>query len=143
MTVISCRETLFSTMILNPNFKNFLDVNEKDLRRLQLRSLFSSTKIARKHGTIQECLSIVSYLTRVTQSCEDVGLQIRASVEYETASVLWDQNERESSIQMLRELEPRVNDSSSEFPLNKSTLLAKLVSFPADSQRVRCYSTWA
>lgn len=94
---------------------------------METRALLSSTQMSRRHGALQNALAGATYLNRMIQPCKDLGLDIQAAVQLETAGVLWDEGEMATSIKMLQDLLPTVDTGKHAIRVGKSELLAKLV----------------
>ena len=83
--------------------------------------------MSRHHGALQNALATATYLTQLTKSCEEAGLNITAAVQLESANVLWAQGEMTASIRMLQELQQNYDTKSQYIHVGKPELLAKLV----------------
>ncbi|KAI4258557.1 MAG: hypothetical protein LQ352_001192 [Teloschistes flavicans] len=124
--IISCRETMFSTLSKCENLRALTKISLRDARTMESRALLSSTQMSRRHGALQNALAGATYLNRMIQPCNDLGLDIQAAVQLETAGVLWDQGEMATSIKMLQDLLPTIDTGKHEIRVGKSELLAKL-----------------
>ena len=126
--IISCRETLFSSLSKKPKLQNLLKTSLRDARFLESRQLLASSHMSRAHGAIQNALSTVTYLTELVKPCKEVGVDVSAVVRLASANVLWDQGEMTASIRILQDLQ-QVSDSHVQLTdVSKPELLAKLVS---------------
>lgn len=126
-SIISCRETLFSSLSKSRTLQNFLKTSQRDARALESRTLLASSRMSRRHGALQNALGTAMYLTQLIKPCEDVGVNITAAVQLESANVLWAQGEMTASIRMLQELRQNFDSKSQLIHVGKSELLAKLV----------------
>ncbi|KAL9584487.1 MAG: hypothetical protein Q9203_004640 [Teloschistes exilis] len=124
--IVSCRETLFSTLSKCENLRALTRVSLRDARTMETRALLSSTQMSRRHGALQNALAGATYLNRMIQPCKDLGLDIQAAVQLETAGVLWEEGEMATSIKMLQDLLPTVDIGKHAIRVGKSELLAKL-----------------
>ena len=94
---------------------------------MEVRALLSSSQISRRHGALQNALAATMYLNRLVQPCKDLGIDISAAVQLESASVLWDQGEMAASINMLQDLKAYIDPRKQAIHVGKPELLAKLV----------------
>lgn len=126
--IISCRETLFSSLSKKPKLQDLLRTSQRDARSLESHLLLASSNMSRAHGAIQEALSTVTYLTELVKPCKEVGVDISAVVRLASANVLWDQGEMTASIRMLQDLQAPFVSNDQIIEVSKPELLAKLVS---------------
>lgn len=94
---------------------------------MEVEALVQSSTLGRRHGALQESLASVSYLNEIVQQCKSVGLDVEATASFETANVLWDQGEAETSIRMRQHLAETVEFDSQKIDISQPVLLAKLV----------------
>lgn len=94
---------------------------------MEARALLSSSQMSRRHGALQNALAVTTYLNRLVQPCKDLGVDISAAVQLESAGVLWDQGEMAASINMLQDLKANINPGKHAIRVGKPELLAKLV----------------
>lgn len=126
-SIISCRETLFSSLSKSRALQSFLKTTQRDARALESHALLASSRMSRRHGALQNALGTAMYLTQLIKPCEDAGINITAAVQLESANVLWAQGEMTASIRMLQELLQNFDSKSQLIHVGKSELLAKLV----------------
>ena len=126
--IISCRETLFSSLSKKPKLQNLLKTSQRDARSLESYILLASSHMSRAHGAIQNALSTVTYLTELVKPCKEVGVDISAGVRLASANVLWDHGEMAASIRMLQDLQGLPDSNTQLVEVSKPELLAKLVS---------------
>ncbi|KAL8703539.1 MAG: hypothetical protein Q9201_003296 [Fulgogasparrea decipioides] len=124
--IVSCRETLFSTLSKSSNLRELTRVSLRNARIMESRALLSSTQMSRRHGALQNALAGATYLNRMMQPCKDLGLDISAAVRFESAGVLWDQGEMATSIKMLQDLASSIDTGKHAIHVGKPELLAKL-----------------
>ncbi|TID18730.1 hypothetical protein E2P81_ATG05712 [Venturia nashicola] len=103
-TVLSSRETLFSTVCNNASLREAMKLSLKDARSIEVEALLSSCHMSRKHNSLQGSLATATYLSELSEMCSRVGLDIQAAAQNEVADALWDQGEYSTSIRMLRRL---------------------------------------
>ena len=126
--IVSCRETLFSSLSKKPKLQDLLKISQRDARSLESHILLASSHMSRTHGAIQNALSTVTYLTELVKPCKEVGVDISAVVRLASANVLWDQGEMTASIGMLQDLQGLQEPHTQLIEVSKPGLLAKLVS---------------
>ncbi len=126
--ILSCRETVFSSLSKKPKLQDLLKTSPRDARSLESHILLASSHMSRTHGAIQNALSTVTYLTELVKPCEDVGVNISAIVRLASANVLWDQGEMTASIRMLKDLQGLLDSQTQLIEVSKPELLARLVS---------------
>ncbi|KAL8813405.1 MAG: hypothetical protein Q9200_000303 [Gallowayella weberi] len=124
--IVSCRETLFSTLSKSSNLQELTRVSARDARSMETRALLSSSQMSRRHGALQNALAAATYLNRLTEPCKELGVDIRAAVQFESAGVLWDQGEMAASIKMLQDLNSTIDTGEHAIHVGKPGLLAKL-----------------
>lgn len=124
--IISCRETLFSSLSKKPKLQDLLKTSQRDARSLESHLLLESSHMSRAHGAIQNALSTVTYLTELVTPCKEVGVDIGAVVRLASANVLWDQGEMTASIRILQDLQVSLESRGQLIEVSKPELLAKL-----------------
>ena len=126
-SITSCRETLLSSLSKNKRLQEFLKTSQRESRALEINALLASSKMNRHHGALQNSLATATYLNQLIVPCGEVGLNITAAVQFESANVLWDQGELTASIRMLQDLRNKFNADSQLVHVGKPELLARLV----------------
>lgn len=126
--IISCRETLFSSLSKKPKLQDLLKTSLRDARSLESHILLASSHMSRAHGAIQNALSTVTYLTELVDPCKELGIDISPVLRLASADVLWDQGEMTASIRMLQDLQGLTDSHNQLVEVSKPELLAKLVS---------------
>ena len=91
--------------------------------------MLASSRMSRAHAAFQNALTAVTYLTGLTQLCEEAGVIVAAAIQFESAQVLWEQGEMSTSIRMLQELQSNINPKAQSIHVGRPEILAKLVSF--------------
>lgn len=127
-SVLSSRETLFSTLSNNTTLREAMHLGLKDVRNIEVEALLSSCNISRKHSSLQDSLATATYLSDLAPICSQIGLDIEVAAQNEVADALWDQGEHSTSIRMLRRLTEMPRSKKESDQSHRSRLLAKLVS---------------
>ena len=125
--IISCRESMFSSLCRNTRLQGILKVSYHDARFLECQVVLASSRMSRAHAAFQNALTAVTYLTGLTQQCNDAGVNVAAAVQFESAQVLWEQGEMSTSIRMLQELQPNIKPNTQSLHVGRPEILAKLV----------------
>lgn len=126
-TILSCRQTLFSTVSKSNNLQRLLGTSQRDARRIECRALVASTRLSRHHGALQNALAAAMYLGQIAKPCLEEGVNIDAVTRLEGSDVLWDQDEMSASIRMLQDIVQGVDLRSQDMQVGRPELLAKLV----------------
>ena len=133
-TIVSCRETTFSTLSKNKGLQELLNVSERDARKTECENLLLSSSLGRQHAALQNSLSSATYLTQLISRCQAVGLTVDAAIRMEASNILWDLGETAASVRMLEDLVVQENKdnkhswlSTQDIRVGKSEVLAKLV----------------
>jgi len=126
-TILSCRQTLFSTVAKSNNLQRLLRTSQRDARRIECRALVASTRLSRHHGALQIALAAAMYLGQIAKPCLEEGVNIDAIARLEGSDVLWDQEEMSASIRMLQDIVQGVDLRSQDMQIGRPELLAKLV----------------
>ncbi|KAL8895737.1 MAG: hypothetical protein Q9192_003466 [Flavoplaca navasiana] len=124
--IISCRETLFSTLSKSGSLREMARISLRDARSMEARALLSSSQMSRRHGALQNALAAATYLNQLAQPCAELGMDISAAVQLESAGVLWDQGEMAASIKLLQDLNSTIDTGKHTIHVGKPELLAKL-----------------
>ncbi|KAL6721631.1 Serine/threonine-protein kinase tel1 [Lecanora helva] len=124
--ILSCRETALSMLSKNTKLQAMLKTSQRDARSAESQLLLASSQMSRLHGALQNALSTAMYLTQLVQPCSEVGVDISAAVQFETAHVLWGQGEMAASIKMLQDLVNHLGSHTQLAKVGKSELLATL-----------------
>lgn len=95
---------------------------------MEARALLSSSQMSRRHGALQNALAAATYLNQLARPCVELGMDISAAVQLESAGVLWDQGEMAASIKLLQDLNSTIDTGKHAIHVGKPELLAKLVS---------------
>ncbi|MCJ1401031.1 Serine/threonine-protein kinase tel1 [Xylographa trunciseda] len=125
-TIISCRQTLFSTMSKSDQLRDLTKISQRDARKVECRSLLASTALSRHHGALQSALSTATYMSQMVPACVEQGIAVDAAIRLEGTNVLWDQQEMSASIRMLQDVVFGSDLQSQDIYVGKPELLAKL-----------------
>ena len=125
---MSCRETIFSLLSKNVALQAFTKVSPREARSVEVQALLRSSEMSRRHGALQNSLTTATYLNRLVKPCEDIGINISPTVQFESARVLWDQGEMAASIKMLQDLRSNLGPKTQSGHIGRPELLATLVS---------------
>ena len=107
--------------------QDLLKITQRDARSAESHLLLASSQMSRLHGALQNALSTTTYLTQLVAPCEEVGVDISAAVQFESAHILWGQGEMAASIKMLEDLNGILSARRQLNQVGKSELLATLV----------------
>ena len=113
-----CKET---------KLQDVMKVSQRDARAAESQWLLASSQMSRLHGALQNALSTATYLTHLVPLCGDIGLNISAAVQFESAHVLWGQGEMIASIKILQDFSSNLDSEAQLVKVGKSEVLATLV----------------
>lgn len=130
--LMSHRETLFSIVSRNTDLRQSLNLTIRDSRTIEVKAVVEQSKFARKNGLIQQSLSAATYLSELVPACAEVGVHIDAVAQFEAASILWEQHDISSSVQMLQALKDRSDLADQAVKIGSAGLLAQLVRTSCD-----------
>ena len=125
--ILSCRETALSTLGKKTKLQDLLKITQRDARSAESHLLLASSQISRFHGALQNALSTATYLNQLVTPCAEVGVNVSAAVQFESAHVLWGQGEMTASIKILQDLNSRLSSHGHLIKVGRSELLATLV----------------
>ena len=117
-------------MSKNSTLQQVISITPKDARKLHVETLLQSCKVAQKQGASRQSLAAATYLSDLVPICAKAGIQVEAAVQEVVADILWAQGERGTSIRMLQQLSIQKQAGGERGSVQKSTILAKLVSTP-------------
>lgn len=126
--ILSIRESVVGLVCDNEGIRDLLGVDLPSARLLDVRTNLQSSAIFRAHGSLQESLNNVTYLSNILGACEILGLEVTAAVKQEMAQVLWDSDELIPSIRILQSVESSKTLDKQTLPVNRAGVLATLVS---------------
>lgn len=124
---MAMRQATFSSFAKRNHLRQVAQVDMKTARFLEAKALVDSCKMARSHKVLQHSLSAATQLSKVVESCKQVGLDIDAVATLQVANVLWDQGQGIPPIRMLQALQMDGALSQQSIVVGKAKLLAKLV----------------
>jgi ataxia telangiectasia mutated family protein len=87
-----------------------------------------SLEISRNHGVSQASLKSAVTLSKLTEPCAELGMNIEGAASFDLANVLWDQGEMTASIRMLQHLKGQGDLHKQAIPISRAELLVTLVS---------------
>lgn len=119
---------MFGVLRRNHALQADLNLSLKDCLLAEVESVLMALNIANETTKWPGSLTAAVYLSNLVTLCDSVGLSIDARAKLELATVLWDRNETETSIRILRELASRTDLDQQSIPVGKAGLLAQLVS---------------
>ncbi|KAL9126224.1 MAG: hypothetical protein Q9217_004696 [Psora testacea] len=128
--IVSCRETVFSSISKRSALQDLLKLSLRDARTLECRVLLMSSEISRSHGALQNALATTTYLNQLVESCKVVGVDVTAAAQFESAHVLSSHGEMTATVRLLRELNNNLlmdTMGPQAIIVGKAELLAKLV----------------
>lgn len=96
------------------------------LRQSQIQSMIMAGEIYRYHQATQESLNSATALTDLISPCRELGIQVDAAINIESANSLWDQGEMEASIRLLQRVERDTSLNKQSIPISRSDLLAQI-----------------
>ncbi len=134
--IVSCRETIFSSLSKKPRLQEMLKTPQRDALALETHVLLASSQMSRDHGALQNALTTATYLNQLVEPCRKIGLDIAAAVQFESSRVLWSQGEMTASIRMLQDLRGTRTKERQLDQVGKPELLAKLVSLDTPCQNL-------
>ena len=126
-TILSCRQTLFSTFSKSGQLRDLARISQRDARQVECHSLLASTALSRHHGALQSALSTATYMSQIVPACVEQSVVVDAAISLEGTNVLWDQQEMSASIRMLQDIVHNSDLKSQDIHVGKPALLAKLV----------------
>lgn len=127
-TILSNRETALSSLRKRPLLRDTVRISLNEALTFEVETLLRSVSMSRDHGALQSALTTATYLNQLIKPCQDLGVDINAAVQFESAQVLWGQGELTASIKILQDLQCDKHFESDMMYIGKATLLAKLVS---------------
>ncbi|MCJ1418869.1 Serine/threonine-protein kinase tel1 [Xylographa parallela] len=125
-TILSCRQTLFSTFSKSDQLRDLARISQRDARQVECHSLLASTALSRHHGALQSALSTATYMSQIVPACVEQSVVVDAAISLEGTNVLWDQQEMSASIRMLQDIVHNSDLKSQDIHVGKPALLAKL-----------------
>lgn len=122
-SLLSCRETTFSLMSRHTTLRGGLSTAQAMQTGISCKLI--SSGIYRYHRATQECLHLWSE-PGLVERCEQLGLNIDATVQFELARTMWDDGEVKSSIRLLQSLDSQPLLKKQSIPVSRSELLSKI-----------------
>lgn len=135
--ILSWHEALFSSIRKNEYLQTSASLSPRDAQLLEVKVIRQSLDITRSHGVSQASLKSAISLSKLSDPCAALGMNIEGASKFDLANVLWDQGEMTASIRMLQHLKGQGDLHKQAIPLSRPELLVTLVSFCA--VRSLCY----
>lgn len=126
--ILVAREACFSSIKRQDYLMDAMSLSQQECRILEMKCVRHSLKLARSHTALQPALNRAVYLSRLVDGGASSGLALDDAFSHDFAGVLWDQGNIEESIQMLKQVNDSADADKQAIVLNKSILLADLVS---------------
>lgn len=126
--ILSWHEALFSSIRKNDYLQSSASLSPRDSQLLEVKVIRQSLEITRSHGVSQASLKSAISLSKLTEPCAALGLNIEGASKFDLANVLWDQGEMSASIRMLQHLKGQGDLHKQAIPLSRPELLVTLVS---------------
>ncbi|KAL2821528.1 hypothetical protein BJX63DRAFT_378450 [Aspergillus granulosus] len=124
--ILNAHETLFSSIKQKDYLKSSLNLSDYDAQLLEVKVIRQSLDIARNHGIAQASLKSAVYLSKLSDQCISIGLNVEGVAKFDLANVLWDQGEMAPSIQILQQLRDRNDLHKQAIPISRAELLVTL-----------------
>lgn len=125
--MIEGREIAFSTIVNRDYLRKAMNTTVREARLLEVNVFREILKASSRHRALQKALNTATYLSRLTESCDQVGLNIRGAVQFDLAQVLWEQGEMAASIRILKQVEAMPDLHKQAVSVGRPELLATLV----------------
>ncbi|KAL4957717.1 hypothetical protein BDW69DRAFT_180363 [Aspergillus filifer] len=124
--ILSSHETLFSSIKQKDNLKSAFNLTDQDAQLLEVKVIRQSLHIARNHGIPQASLKSAVYLSKLSDQCASLDLNVEGVTKFDLANVLWDQGEMAPSIQILQQLKDRNDLHKQAIPISRAEILVTL-----------------
>lgn len=105
-----------------------MGISDCDAQLLEAKVVQQSLDITRSHEIPQASLKSAICLSKLTDVCSSLGINIEGSAKFDLANVLWDQGEMTTSIGMLHQLKDENDLHKQAIPISRAELLVTLVS---------------
>ncbi|KAL4941065.1 hypothetical protein BDV06DRAFT_195262 [Aspergillus oleicola] len=138
--ILNSHETLFSSIKRKEYLKSAFTLTDEDAQLLEVKVIRQSLNIARNHGIAQASLKSAVYLSKLSDQCVSLGLNVEGVTKFDLANVLWDQGEMAPSIQILQQLKDKNDLHKQAIPISRAEILVTLVSaFQSSCSHSRIY----
>ncbi|KAL5362665.1 hypothetical protein BJX96DRAFT_186311 [Aspergillus floccosus] len=124
--ILNSQEALFSSIKQKDYLKSALNLSDRDAQLLEVKAIRQSLAITRNHGIAQASLKSAVCLSKLSEQCSKLGINVDGAAKFDLANVLWDQAEMTPSIQMLRQLRERNDLHTQAVPISRAELLVTL-----------------
>lgn len=136
--LLVAQEALAGIITKNDHLRNLIGLDSRQALLAEAKTNLAASKTYRKLDMMQESLSTVTYLSRLSGIAKSSRLSIAAAVQQETANVLWDRGEFSESIRTLQGLSSAAPFDGQDIPVGQAGLLADLVSRLTCSTCCKC-----
>lgn len=104
-----------------------MGLTEREAYSLEVKAIRETLRTSRRLEASQAALNSAIYLSRLVIPSANVGLDIEAVSSFDLAKVLWDQEEKTTSVRILQDLCERNDLHKQVMPISRAQLLADLV----------------
>lgn len=126
--ILNSQEALFASIKQRDYLKSAMHLSDHDAQLLEVKAIRQTLAITRKHGIPQSSLKSAVCLSKLSDQCTTLGINVEGAAKFDLANVLWDQGEMTASIQMLQQLKEQNDLHSQAVPISRAELLVTLVS---------------
>ncbi|KAL3460378.1 hypothetical protein BJX64DRAFT_290369 [Aspergillus heterothallicus] len=124
--ILDAHETIFSSIKQKEYLKSSFNLSDYDAQLLEVKVIRQSLDISKNHGIAQASLKSAVYLSKLSDQCTSLGLNVEGVAKFDLANVLWDQGEMAPSIQILQQLRDRNDLHKQAIPISRAELLVTL-----------------
>ncbi|KAL4930851.1 DNA-binding protein kinase TEL1 [Aspergillus undulatus] len=124
--ILNSHETLFSSIKQKDYIRSAFNLGDQNAQLLEVKVVRQSLHISRNHGIAQASLKSAVYLSKLSDQCASLGLNVEGVAKFDLANVLWDQGEMAPSIQILQQLKDRDDLHRQAIPISRAELLVTL-----------------
>ncbi|KAL9618062.1 MAG: hypothetical protein Q9160_007191 [Pyrenula sp. 1 TL-2023] len=125
-SLLTAREAMFSSLRIQPHLQKKMGLTEREAYSLEVKATRETLRTSRRLEASQAALNSAIYLSRLVAPSANVGLDIEAVSSFDLAKVLWDQEEKTTSVQILQDLCERNDLHKQVIPISRAQLLADL-----------------
>ncbi|KAI9671348.1 MAG: Serine/threonine-protein kinase tel1 [Alyxoria varia] len=124
--ILTTRAALLSMFSENGVIQDLLHLSANESRLVEVSSGLKSSTVLRSHGSLQESLVEMTYLSKLIDPCKRAGLRIEASVNEEIANNMWDRGEILPAIRIFQDLEQAGELESQSIQVGEAGMLSTL-----------------
>ncbi|KAJ5678082.1 uncharacterized protein N7477_003715 [Penicillium maclennaniae] len=132
--ILSWHEALFSSIRKHDFLRSKPGLSAGESRLLEANVFRQSLEITRNHGVSQASLKSAITLSKLAESCAELGVDIEGAAKFDLANVLWDQGEMTASIRMLQHLKGQGDLHRQAIPISRAELLVTLGDHVAEAR---------